>query len=67
VFVEQRPRQQSRAMVARPGLGQAVVFPVRHRPQRGARGHHRVQMRHGVSAVHTGERHVLGIIFHNAR
>jgi len=67
VFVEQRPRQQSRAMVARPGLGEAVVFPVRHRPKQGARGHHRVQMRHGVSAVHTGERHVLGVIFHDAR
>ncbi|WP_338051279.1 2OG-Fe(II) oxygenase [Pseudonocardia acidicola] len=23
--------------------------------------------RHGVSAVHTGVRHVLGVIFHNAR
>jgi hypothetical protein len=67
VFVEQRPRQQSRPMVARPGLGQAVVFPVRHRPRLGARGYHRVQLRHGVSAVHTGDRHVLGIIFHNAR
>ncbi len=67
VFVEQRPRRQSRPMVVRPGLGEAVVFPVRHRPQRGARGHHRVQLRHGVSAVHTGERHVLGVIFHNAR
>jgi len=32
VFVEQRPRQQSRAMVARPTLGQGVIFPVRHRP-----------------------------------
>jgi hypothetical protein len=67
VFVEQRPRRQSRPMVARPGLGQAVIFPVRHRPQRGARGHHRVQLRHGVSAVHSGSRHVLGIILHNAR
>jgi hypothetical protein len=67
VFVEQRPRRQSRAMVARPGQGQAVIFPVRNRPQRGTRGYHRVQLRHGVSAVHTGERHVLGIIFHNAR
>ncbi len=52
VFVEQRPRQQSRAMVVRPRLGQAVVFPVRHRPKLGSRGYHRVQMRHGVSAVH---------------
>jgi hypothetical protein len=67
VFVEQRPRQQSRAMVARPRQGQAVIFPVRHRPKRGTRGDHRVQLRHGVSAVHTGERHVLGVIFHNAR
>ncbi|TDQ60965.1 hypothetical protein EV188_103469 [Actinomycetospora succinea] len=67
VFVEQRPRQQSRPMVARPALGQAVIFPVRNRPKQGARGYHRVQMRHGVSAVHTGDRHVLGVIFHNAR
>jgi hypothetical protein len=67
VFVEQRPRQQSRPMVARPAQGHAVIFTVRHRPARGTRGYHRVQMRHGVSAVHTGERNVLGVIFHNAR
>jgi hypothetical protein len=67
VFVEQRPRQQSRPMVARPRQGQAVIFPVRHRPRRGTRGDHRVQLRHGVSEVHSGQRDVLGIIFHNAR
>jgi RNA polymerase sigma-70 factor (ECF subfamily) len=67
VFVEQRPRQQSRPMVARPRQGEAIIFPVRHRPKQGSRRHYRVQMRHGVSAVHAGERHVLGIIFHNAR
>ncbi|MCO1654067.1 2OG-Fe(II) oxygenase [Pseudonocardia humida] len=67
VFVEQRPRQQSRPIVVRPRQGEAVVFPVRHRPRAGSRGYHRVQLRHGVSAVHAGERHVLGIIFHNAR
>ena len=67
VFVEQRPRQQSRPMVARPRQGQAVIFPVRHRPRRGSRGDHRVQLRHGVSEVHSGQRDVLGIIFHNAR
>ena len=66
VFVEQRPRQQSRATVARPRLGDAIVFPVHHRPRRGARGFHRVQMRHGVSTIHSGARHVLGIIFHDA-
>ncbi len=67
VFVEQRPRRQSRPIVARPTLGQAVIFPVRNRPKQGSRGYHRVQMRHGVSAVHSGDRNVLGIIFHNAR
>ncbi|GAA3090244.1 2OG-Fe(II) oxygenase [Pseudonocardia yunnanensis] len=67
VFVEQRPRQQSRPVVVRPRQGEAVIFPVRNRPKLGSRGYHRVQMRHGVSAVHSGERHVLGIIFHNAR
>ena len=67
VFVEQRPRQQSRPIVLRPAQGQAVVFPVHHRPRRGTRGDHRVQVRHGVSAVHSGSRHVLGVIFHNAR
>jgi hypothetical protein len=67
VFVEQRPRAQSRPLVARPGLGQGVIFPVRHRPVPGARGYKRVAMRHGVSTVHSGRRHVLGIIFHNAR
>ncbi|GAA4833042.1 2OG-Fe(II) oxygenase [Actinomycetospora corticicola] len=66
VFVEQRPRQQSKATVVRPRQGDAVVFPVHHRPRRGTRGHHRVQMRHGVSTVHSGSRHVLGLIFHDA-
>jgi uncharacterized protein len=66
VFVENRPRQQSRAVVVRPGLGQGVVFPVRHRPVPGARGYRKVAFRHGVSAVGPGQRHVLGIIFHNA-
>ncbi|SDH22329.1 2OG-Fe(II) oxygenase [Pseudonocardia oroxyli] len=66
VFTEQVPRQQSRAIVERPGHGDALVFPVRYRPVRGARGVHRRQLRHGVSAVRSGRRHVLGIIFHDA-
>lgn len=67
VFVEQRPRQQSRPIVARPGLGQGLIFPVQHRPVPGARGFRRVAMRHGVSQIRSGSRHVLGVIFHNAR
>ena len=67
VFVEQRPRAQSRPVVARPGVGQGVIFPVRDRPVPSARGYKRVVMKHGVSTVHSGRRFVLGVIFHNAR
>jgi uncharacterized protein len=66
VFVEQRPRAQSRPIVVRPGQGEAIVFAVRHRPQAGARGDRRVQLRHGVGTVTSGRRHALGIIFHDA-
>ncbi len=66
VLTEQRPRMQSRAAVVPLRQGDAVVFPVRERPVQGARGPYRVQMRHGVSKLHTGERFTLGIIFHDA-
>jgi uncharacterized protein len=46
--------------------GDAVVFPVHHRPVRGTKGTYRVTMRHGVSLVRSGERHTLGLIFHDA-
>ena len=66
VLVEQRPRAQSRPVVARLGRGEALLFPTRDRPVPGKRGPKRVAMRHGVSTVRTGERTTLGIIFHNA-
>jgi hypothetical protein len=67
VLVEQRPRAQSRAHVIAPEQGAFVIFPTRERPQAGARGHHRVVLRHGVSTLTGGERTALGIIFHDAR
>jgi hypothetical protein len=67
VLTEQRPRMQSRAEVVPLQQGDAVVFAVRERPVRGARGIYRVQMRHGVSRIHSGRRHTLGVIFHDAR
>ncbi|MFF1283545.1 2OG-Fe(II) oxygenase [Streptomyces sp. NPDC058299] len=67
VFVEQRPRAQSRPLVRRPAQGQGLIFAVHHRPVRSARGWSRVMLRHGVSAVTSGQRHVLGVIFHDAR
>ena len=66
LLVEQRPRRQSKGEVVRLGHGDAVLFPVNHRPVSGARGFYRVTMRHGVSRVHSGERFTLGIIFHDA-
>lgn len=67
VLTEQRPRMQSRASVLPLGQGDLAVFAVNHRPVRGVRGDYRVAMRHGVSALRSGERHTLGIIFHDAR
>ncbi|HKR76543.1 MAG TPA: 2OG-Fe(II) oxygenase [Rhodanobacter sp.] len=66
VLTEQRPRAQSRAMVVPLRQGDAVVFAVNQRPVRGQRGNYRVRMRHGVSTVRAGRRHVLGAIFHDA-
>ncbi|MEO6985464.1 MAG: 2OG-Fe(II) oxygenase [Paralcaligenes sp.] len=66
VLTEQRPRMQSRAMVAPMQKGDAVVFAVNNRPVSGSRGAYRVKLRHGVSKVRSGHRHTLGIIFHDA-
>jgi hypothetical protein len=66
VLVEQRPRAQSRPQVVPLAQGEAVIFPVHHRPVQGTRGVHRVTMRHGVSRVTSGVRQTLGIIFHDA-
>jgi uncharacterized protein len=67
VLTEQRPRMQSRAEVVPLAQGEAVIFPVRERPVRGTRGLYRVNMRHGVSRLRSGERYTLGLIFHDAQ
>lgn len=66
VLTEQRPRRQSRVEIVPLTQGDAVVFAVNQRPVQGARGTHRVKMRHGVSRLRSGERYTLGIIFHDA-
>ncbi len=66
LLVEQRPRAQSRGEVVPLRQGEAVIFPVHHRPVEGKRGPYRATMRHGVSRLHSGRRHTLGIIFHDA-
>ncbi|MEQ1605770.1 MAG: 2OG-Fe(II) oxygenase [Pyrinomonadaceae bacterium] len=66
VLTEQVPRAQSRAIVLRPKRGDMIIFTTNFRPVRGTKGFYRVNMRHGVSEVTSGERHTLGVIFHDA-
>lgn len=66
VFVEQLPRAQSRSVVVRPKIGDAVIFTTSFRPIEGSRGYYRSRMKHGVSTVHWGLRHTMGLIFHDA-
>jgi len=66
VMTEQRPRMQSRPMVVPLRQGDGVVFAVHKRLVQGTRGTYRVNMRHGVSRIRSGERYTLGIIFHDA-
>jgi hypothetical protein len=66
VLTEQRPRMQSRPEVVPLRQGDGVAFAVHHRPVQGTRGSYRVNLRHGVSRLRSGQRHTLGIIFHDA-
>ncbi|PTT02048.1 prolyl 4-hydroxylase subunit alpha [Pedobacter sp. HMWF019] len=66
VLTEQIPRAQSKANVLRPDLGDMLLFSTNFRPVKGTKGYYRVNMKHGVSPLHNGERHSLGIIFHDA-
>ena len=67
VLTEQRPRMQSRPMVVPLQKGDGVVFAVRNRPVQGKKNVYRVNLRHGVSRLRSGNRHTLGIIFHDAQ
>jgi hypothetical protein len=67
VLTEQRPRMQSRAEVVSLAQGEGVIFAVHNRPVQGTRGTYRVNLRHGVSRLRSGERFTTGIIFHDAK
>ena len=66
VLTQQVPRAQSKAIVLNPNKGDMVIFCSNFRPMKGSRGFYRANMRHGVSEVHSGVRHTVGIIFHDA-
>ena len=60
--------QEHRVEVAPLGQGDALIFAAAQRPVPGRRAAWRkVTMRHGVSEVRSGQRHTLGVIFHDAR
>ena len=67
VLTEQRPRMQSRPEVVPLRQGDAVAFAVHQRPVQGKRGTYRVNLRHGVSRLRSGQRYTAGIIFHDAK
>lgn len=66
VLTEQIPRAQSKAQVLQPRRGDLLLFTTNFRPVKGSKGYYRVNMKHGVSPLHSGNRHTLGIIFHDA-
>jgi len=66
LLVEQRPRAQSRGEAIALDVGEGIIFANRYRPAAGARGFHRVNMRHGVSTIKSGVRYAMGVIFHDA-
>jgi hypothetical protein len=66
VMTQQIPRAQSKAIVLKPGKGDVLIFTTHFKPEKGSKGYYRVNMKHGVSEVKSGNRHTLGIIFHDA-
>ncbi|MDG3583869.1 2OG-Fe(II) oxygenase [Galbibacter pacificus] len=66
VLTQQTPRAQSKAMVLRPQKGDMLIFTTNFRPIKGTKGYYRARIKHGVSQLHHGQRHTLGIIFHDA-
>jgi hypothetical protein len=65
VLTQQTPRAQTKPIVLRPHKGDMLIITTNFRPIKGSKGYYRAQMKHGVIEVHVGERHSLGIIFHD--
>lgn len=67
VMTEQRPRMQSRPMVLPLGLGDAAIITTAQRPFRRTKGYHRVNLKHAISRVRSGERIGVELAFHASR
>jgi len=66
LLVEQRPRAQSRGTATLLPHCHGYLFTTRDRPVRSARGWSAAPVRHGVSVIRSGQRHTLGLVFHDA-
>ena len=66
LLVEQRPRAQSRGSAILLPHGHGYVFTTRERPVQSTRGWSAAPIRHGVSAIRSGQRFTLGLVFHDA-
>lgn len=66
LLLEQRPRAQSRGTAFLLPQGHGYVFTTRDRPVESKRGWAAASVRHGVSAVRSGERVTLALVFHDA-
>lgn len=66
LLLEQRPRAQSRGTAFLLPQGHGYLFTTRDRPVESKRGWSAAAVRHGVSAIRSGERFTLALVFHDA-
>jgi uncharacterized protein len=66
LLLEQRPRAQSRGSAFLLPQGHGYLFTTRDRPVESKRGWSAAPVRHGVSAIRSGERYTLALVFHDA-
>ena len=63
VLTQQTPRAQSKAIVLKPKKGDILIFTTNFRLVKGSKGYYWVNMKHGVSEIHSGARHTLELFF----
>jgi hypothetical protein len=66
LLLEQRPRAQSRGTATLIPQGHGLVFTTRDRPVASKRGWSVAPVRHGVSAIRSGQRYTLALVLHDA-
>lgn len=66
VLTEKKSEYDEKAIVLKPKKGDLLMFTTSFRPEKAITDYKSVQIKHGVSEIHQGIRHTLGIIFHDA-